>query len=204
MKLFSYVVARDFGFAPNPFYQFCTLGTCKPEIRRHAEVGDWVVGTGSKTRGRDRCIVFVMQITEIMSFECYWSDTRFQQKKPNLRGSKKQAFGDNIYYRNVVTYEWCQLDSHHSQPEGIPNIKNIKNDTKTDRVLISDDYIYWGGEGPQIPAKYRNYCGFDLCKIGMGHKCKFPVNMVTDFVDWIRSLGVQGYCGTPLDWSKTS
>ena len=86
MKLFSYDVARDFGFAPNPFYQFCTLGTCKPEIRRHAEVGDWVVGTGSKTRGRDRCIVFVMQITEVMSFECYWSDTRFQQKKPNLRG----------------------------------------------------------------------------------------------------------------------
>ena len=204
MKLYSYVVARDFGFAPNPFYQFCTLGTCKPDIRRRAEVGDWIVGTGSKTRGREGRIVFVMRVTEVMSFNRYWSDSRFQQKKPNLRGSKKQAFGDNIYYRDLVTGKWCQLDSHHSYPDGTPNISNINNDTKTDRVLISDDYIYWGGEGPQILAKYRNFCGFDLCKGGRGYKCKFPENMVTDFVEWIRSLEGQGYCGTPLDWSKTS
>lgn len=203
MKLYSYVVARDFGFAPNPFYQFCTLGTCKPEIRRHAEIGDWIIGTGSKTRNREANIVFVMKVTEVMSFNCYWSDSRFEQKKPNLRGSKKQAFGDNIYYRNVATDEWYQLDSHHSNPDGTPNIKNIENDTKTDRVLISDDYIYWGGEGPKIPAKFRNFCGFDLCKTGMGHKCKFPDKMVTDFVDWIRFLKDRGYCGTPLDWSKS-
>ena len=98
MKLYSYVVARDFGFAPNPFYQFCTLGTCKPKIRRRAEIGDWIVGTGSKTRNREAYIVFVMKVTEVMSFNCYWSDSRFEEKKSNLRGSKKQAFGDNIYY----------------------------------------------------------------------------------------------------------
>ena len=203
MKLYSYVVARDFGFAPNPFYQFCTLGTCKPEIRKRAEIGDWIVGTGSKTHGRQGHIVFVMQVTEAMSFNDYWSDSRFQQKKPNLRGSKKQAFGDNIYYRDAVTCEWNQLDSHHSYPDGTPNIKNIDNDTKTDRVLISEDYIYWGGEGPQIPELFRDFCGHDLCKVGMGHKCKFPDNMVADFVDWIRSSEDQGYSGTPLDWSSS-
>ena len=192
MKLYSYVVARDFGFAPNPFYQFCTLGTCKHEIRRRAEVGDWIVGTGSKTRGRERHIVFVMRVTEIMSFNRYWSDSRFKQKKPNLRGSKKQAFGDNIYYQDLVTGKWCQQDSHHSYPDGTPNINNINNDTKADRVLISDDYTYWGGEGPEIPVKYRNFCGFDLCQAGRGYKCKFPELMVTDFVVWIRSLGRQG------------
>ena len=203
MKLYSYVVARDFGFAPNPFYQFCTLGTCKPKIRRHAEVGDWIVGTGSKTREREGHIVFVMRVTEVMPFNRYWSDPIFQQKKPNLRGSKKQAFGDNIYYRNKVTGEWHQEDSHHSYPNSTPNRKNIENDTKIDRVLISNDYIYWGGEGPQIPAGYRFFCGFDLCKAGVGHKCRFPDHMVTNFVDWIRSLGYQGYCRTPLDWSNT-
>ena len=203
MKLYSYVVARDFGFAPNPFYQFCTLGTCKPKIRWHAELGDWVVGTGSRTHERDGHIVFVMRVTEVIPFNSYWSDPRFQQKKPNLRGSKKQAFGDNIYYRNEVTGKWHQEDSHHSYRDGTPNRRNIENDTKIDRVLVSDDYIYWGGEGPQIPAQYRNFCGLDLCKAGVGHKCRFPDNMVTSFVDWIRSLGDQGYCGTPLDWSKT-
>ena len=155
MKLYSYVVARDFGFAPNPFYRFCTLGTCKPDIRKHAKIGDWVVGTGSKTHEREDRLVFVMQVTEAISFNDYWSDPRFEQKKPNLRGSIKQAYGDNIYFQDPVTCKWHQNDSHHSNQYGIPNRKNIENDTKTDRVLISDDYIYWGGEGPQIPAKYQ-------------------------------------------------
>ena len=199
MKLYSYIVARDFGFAPNPFYRFCTLGTCKPKIRKHAKIGDWIVGTGSKIHGREGCLVFVMRVTEVMPFNDYWSDPRFEQKKPNLRGSIKQAFGDNIYYRDQATCEWHQEDSHHSYPDGTRNINNINNDTQTDRVLISDDYIYCGGEGPQIPAKYRNFCGVDLCA-GRGYKCKFPDNMVNEFVDWIQSLGVQGYCGTPLDW----
>ena len=200
MKLYSYVVARDFGFAPNPFYGFCTLGTCKPKIRRYANVGDWIVGTGSKPRSREGHIVFVMRVTETMPFNHYWSDPRFEQKKPNLKGSRKQAFGDNIYYRDSATYEWHQRDSHHSYPKGIPNTKNIYNDTKTDRVLISDDYIYGGGEGPEIPATYRNFDGSDLCKVGMGHKCNFPDDMVDEFIDWIRSSGDQGYCGAPIDW----
>lgn len=44
LKLYSYVVARDFGFAPNPFHGYCTLATCKPDIRATASVGDWVIG----------------------------------------------------------------------------------------------------------------------------------------------------------------
>jgi hypothetical protein len=40
-------VARDYGFAPNPFFGVCTLATCKPKIRKAAAIGDWVVGTGS-------------------------------------------------------------------------------------------------------------------------------------------------------------
>ncbi len=49
-RIYSYVVRYDSGFAPNPFYGYCTLATCKPDIRRGAEVGDWVVGSGSNDR----------------------------------------------------------------------------------------------------------------------------------------------------------
>src|SRR5712692_10528871 len=52
VKLYSYVVARDYGFAPNPFFGFCTLATCKPEIRKAAAIDDWVIGTGSKRQNR--------------------------------------------------------------------------------------------------------------------------------------------------------
>ncbi len=87
MQLYSYVVARDFGFAPNPFFGTCTLATCKPDIRRSAIVGDWIVGTGSKTRKRHGNLVYVMKVAEKMTFNQYWEDRRFQLKKPNLSGS---------------------------------------------------------------------------------------------------------------------
>ncbi len=100
MKLFSYVIARDYGFAPNPFFGCCTLATCKPNIRRVAEIGDWIVGTGSAARTRKGVLVLAMCVTETMKFNEYWEDIRFQQKKPRLSGSIKQAFGDNIYHKN--------------------------------------------------------------------------------------------------------
>src|SRR5258708_6780576 len=110
-KIYSYVVARDFGFAPNPFHGVCTLATCKPRIRKVAVIGDWVVGTGSAVRRRAGFVVFAMKVEEALTFEEYWADERFFQKRPNLRGSKKQAFGDNIYHRKSQGSGWLQLNS---------------------------------------------------------------------------------------------
>lgn len=202
MKLYSYVVARDYGFAPNPFFGYCTLATCKPKIRKTVKVGDWIVGTGSKPNGRDNHVVYVMQITETMSFNEYWNDPRFQDKKPSLHGSKKQAFGDNIYHKTNNGFQWLQEDSHHSLRDGTPNPENINNDTQTDRVLVSDDFIYWGGCGPKIPKRFRNFSEHDICG-KRGHKSKFPGKVIDEFVAWIRSSEDTGYCGTPLDWLRS-
>ncbi len=204
MSLHSYVVARDYGFAPNPFFGVCTLATCKPGIRRVAQIGDWVVGTGSKKHKRDKNIVYAMRVTGAMTFNQYWNDTRFQAKKPNLRGSKKQAFGDNIYSKDAHTTAWCQVNSHHSLDDGSPNESNVVADTSADRVLMSDDFVYWGGSGPPLPQKFLSYGpqGVNLCA-GRGHKNKFSPTFVEEFSTWIRSLDVKGYVGEPLDWCRT-
>lgn len=202
MRLHSYVVARDFGFAPNPFFGVCTLATCKPRIRGIAKIGDWVLGTGSKVRSREGHVVFAMQVSEAMSFDDYWNDPRFLDKRPYLRGSKKQAFGDNIYHKDRLATGWCQIDSHHSQADGSPNPHNIANDTQTDRVLIGQDYVYWGGTGPLIPKRFRNYRGHDICCV-RNHKNKFPESMVLDFLEWLHSVDQKGYCGAPLDWTRS-
>lgn len=204
MKLYSYVVARDYGFAPNPFFGVCTLATCKPRIRSVAQIGDWVVGTGSKTRNREKRVVYAMRVTEAMTFEKYWASPRFQVKKPNLRGSKKQAFGDNIYSRNSRTGSWNQANSHHSLTDGCPNPSNVSADTQTNRVLISDDFVYWGGSGPHLPARFLNYGPghANLCA-GRNHKNNFPPELIKDLVSWVRSLDVKGYIGEPLDWRRT-
>ena len=76
MTLYSYTVAIDSGFAPNPFYGFCTLACCKPGIRRTAQEGDYVVGIGPKGPGNH--LVYAMRVTETVEFDDYWQDKRFR------------------------------------------------------------------------------------------------------------------------------
>ncbi len=69
MKLFTYVVARDYGFAPNPFYGYCTLATCKPQIRSTASIGHWVIGTGVKTKyDLAGHLIYAMKVDEVTLF----------------------------------------------------------------------------------------------------------------------------------------
>jgi hypothetical protein len=99
-RVYMYVVARDFGFAPNPFHGVCTLATCKPGIRSTAQIGDWIIGMGgSRLKSTGRC-VFAMQVTGSLSFDEYWSDPTYLDKRPVRNGSKKMLVGDNIYHHN--------------------------------------------------------------------------------------------------------
>ncbi|HLH89984.1 MAG TPA: hypothetical protein VKX28_16140 [Xanthobacteraceae bacterium] len=203
-KIYSYVVARDFGFAPNPFHGVCTLATCKPRIRKAAALGDWIVGTGSAVRNRAGFTVFAMKVEEALTFDQYWSDERFFQKRPDLQGSKKQAFGDNIYHRKALGSGWLQLNSHHSLPDGRPNPRNVGTDTSVNRVLISRTFTYWGGSGPQIPARFRDYHGEDIVLAGRNHRSKFSDALVKEFLEWLVPLAHEGYVGEPLDWDRTA
>ena len=197
MKLYSYVIPRDYGFAPNPFHGFCTLATCKPEIRKRAQIGDWVIGTGSKPRGIENRLVYILEVSEILSFNQYWQDPRFYNKRPNLYGSRKMAYGDNIYHRNLKDGSWLQENSHHSLYSGLPNLSNVENDTKTDRVLISKVFTYWGGNGPLIPQRFIKEKQTNILKRGPSHKCNFPEKFVNDFLRWYISLEETGLITLP-------
>jgi Nucleotide modification associated domain 2 len=201
LRLYSYVIRRDFGFAPNPFYDFCTLATCKPKIRKVAAIDDWIIGTGSMRYGLHAHLVFAMRVTEDTPFDGYWNDSRFVHKRPNLSGSMKQWFGDNIYHRNQRTGYWIQENSHHSRKTGAPYRRNIKNDTKTDRVLISSDFVYFGGSAPKIPGRFRRE-GHELWKNGQGHKSKFSPLYIDSVVEWLRSLDSWGLVGDPAAFAK--
>nr|VFK20816.1 MAG: hypothetical protein BECKLPF1236B_GA0070989_12265 [Candidatus Kentron sp. LPFa] len=98
--------------------------------------------------------------------------------------------------------QWYQAESHHSYP-GRPNPHNIRNDIQTDRVLIGEEFAYWGGSElvPKIPKKFRNYNGIDICA-GRNHKNQFPDELVTEFIEWFRSLKQTGYQGKSLDWAR--
>jgi len=198
MRLYSYVIARDYGFAPNPFHGVCTLATCKKLIRRHATVGDWVVATGSARYGRTGQLVCAMRVTETMTFDAYWNDPGFQMKKPVMNGSRMMGYGDNIYHQ-LPDGDWVQADSHHSLEGGVANPLNLDDDTETDRVLIADEFWYFGSSAPTIPEQFRGNGREDIC-VGRGHKVNFADGLVDDFVGWIQTLP-SGCQGRPDRWS---
>jgi hypothetical protein len=61
-NLYSYCILQDNGSAPNPFWGTCTLAICKPKIRKSAEVGDWLAGTGSSKNGFQNQLVYAMKV----------------------------------------------------------------------------------------------------------------------------------------------
>ena len=181
-RVFIYVVARDFGFAPNPFHGVLTLATCKPLIRRKAGTGDWVIGVGgSRLRATGRCI-FAARVTDSKTFNEYWDDPAYQDKKPVRNGSRRMMVGDNIYYRHQATETWHQEDSHHSNPDGSVNSHNRQRDTQTDRVLISQHFFYFGRHAPPVPEAILTEVGYKNCR---SHRV-FDLDACRELVRWLE------------------
>jgi hypothetical protein len=201
VALYTYVVARDFGFAPNPFFGFCTLATCKSAIRGHARSGDWVVGTGAKKIGRQGQLVYAMQVSERLAFDDYWADPRFRDKRPTLTSGWKRAFGDNIYRRDPQSAQWLMLPSHHSHHDGQPNAEIIETDTRRPYVLIGSRFSYFGGDGPHVPERFRDFAGEDVVCRFQGHRSRFSPELERAFVEWLESLGI-GRLGEPVEWLR--
>jgi Nucleotide modification associated domain 2 len=181
MKLYSYVVRHDTGFAPNPFWGYCTLATCKPEIRRRAQPNDWIIGTGSVTNvGRSR-LLYAMHVNKVLTFEEYDRARRFIRKRPNMRGTPRQRCGDNIYYRRADG-EFEQRPSRHG-PE------NQARDLGGHKVLIARRFYYWGRLAVDLPLPFRA-----LIKRGPGYKSDFDSAFVTSFIQWLdrHPAGVRG------------
>lgn len=203
LNLFSYIVAFDYGFAPNPFFGACTLATCKPAIRRSSQPGDWIVGTGAKGRyGYQGRLIFAMIVDEVLSLNGYWDDPRFQIKKPLLNGSLKQAYGDNIYTK--VADVWRQENSHHSNRDGTPNTANIVRDTGVNRMLIGRRFAYYGDQAPIIPDRFRRFGSEleDICCVRQGQKSNYSIALVTEFCAWVEQAGMSGMRGLPLEFAR--
>jgi hypothetical protein len=147
---FSYIITRDFGFAPNPFHGVLTLATCKPKIRKTAQVGDYLIGNSNKANGNK--LIYMAKVDEITTFDQYWVD---QCKKATMNGSFKTLYGDNIYHHEGEM--WIQANSHHSLENGMENHANLEKDTGiTDQVLICREFFYLGRSMIDIAHLFPN------------------------------------------------
>jgi len=153
----------DTEFAPNPHCGVLTLATCKPTIRRCANIGDWVSGWAARTvHNNDRKpfafkeganLIYLAKITKKISFDEYWRE--YPQKRPQKliknhgdrvtiscgsRCSKadiKYDVGDNIY-EPLCNGEFKQHEnSNHGEWDKA-------HDLSGKFVLICDVFYYFG------------------------------------------------------------
>lgn len=185
-KVYSYILRIDDGAAPNPFWGLCTLTICKPAIRRNAQIGDWVIGTGSKnTKLKDGktydlsgSIVYAMKITDKKSL-CEYDEfckNNLTNKIPKRKTKDwRLRVGDCIY-----DY------SKNSEPtirKGVHNEGNRQRDLGGNNSLLSDHFYYFGVEARPLPKELK-----ELIKKNQGHKKIEKSDLVKEFEKWIEQF----------------
>lgn len=209
MNCFRYKIEHDWGFAPNPFHGTLSLATCKADIRmnKNLKVGDWVVGFGSKSMQNLGKLIYAMKVEEILTFDQYYDDPRFQCKKPVKTGSLVQMYGDNVYHTDKSkrpTRKYIQDECAHSHDDGSFYKEHYDRDTKSDKVLLSKTFYYFGDHCIDIPKE------FDYIKLNPQNirgniyftDLQDEDEKIQAFADWLKATYEVGIHGDPCNWKE--
>ena len=202
IRLFSYKMTHDTGFAPNPFGGILTLATCKPKIRECKKIGDWVAGFTSGQLNSDKVgnekLIYLMQVTDKIPFKEYWNDSKYEKRKPNpdspiIIGKR----GDNIYKpieENPTTFSDFEL---------IPNPNHTENNKEKDLsgkyVLISNIFYYFGSVPIIIPENIKPIVPNGQSSHGSR---TYDNRIINDFLSYIKTNYKMGMHSHPHSWFK--
>lgn len=168
MRLFSYTVTHDYGSAPNPYWDVCTLTICKPVIRRVAQKGDWIVGL------RGNSVVYAMRVTDRKTLAEYdrYCQSSLRKKLPDWRSRDcARRAGDCIY--DFATASTPTLR------EGIHSAENMETDLSGVNALLSTDFYYFGNNALPLPKRLHPIVQ------KRGHKSDANDPYKDTFVRWI-------------------
>jgi hypothetical protein len=160
-----------------------------------AQKCDWIVGL-SRKRDANK-VIYAMRVTEEpLIFEQYFSDKRFERKKPDLRSRNYRLWcGDNIY-RPRRNGDFEQISSlFHSNVDGSEHLGEKRKDLSGLHVLVSRDFYYFGGDPRPLPRNLR------ALRVGRGHKCKFSEQTIAKFEAFIRKQ-IRGVNTEPADFQE--
>jgi hypothetical protein len=194
MKICSYVIKADTGLAPNPFWRFCSLAVCTPN-HQNARLfpGDWIVGNSPVSDGQR--LVYAMRVDEVLDFDSYFRDLRFEKKKPNPRGKPVAQAGDNFYFRENGIWKRLPSRFHNGQSYFY---RDLGMDLSGRPVFIAQHYYYFGDKRIAFPGRFsgivRRSQGIRYTKGSIASK----------FIQWLEENHKPGLIGKPLDQSDHS
>lgn len=142
-RIRAYKMTHATGFAPNPFDGYMTLACCKPMIRKKGiiNVGDWIVGVGSKTmeanakddrQAYDNKIIYAMKVCCLIPWTEYYQKCKELKllAKIHEQGTTFDKYGDCIYKWREASgdlsftskYEQDEFTKYATNFDFIPNI----------------------------------------------------------------------------------
>ena len=151
MNIYAYIVPVDDGAAPNPYGGVCSLAICKPNLRKIAKIGDWIIGLNS-----DFKLIYTMKITTIMTMNEYDTYTKenLSIKIPNKTSKNiEEQMGDSVYdfsQDNVIL-----RPSVHSRC-------TKEMDLAGKNVLLSTHFYYFGNKPKDLPKEFQNIVNFEV------------------------------------------
>lgn len=173
--LCTYVLTKDKGLAPNPYWGYCTLAVCTPN-RQGARLssGDMIAGFRKKSEANK--LIYAMELSEVLDMDEYFHDERFLQKRPDLRGNWKQRCGDNFYSRNLDG-TWRQHRNRFHIGDAY-----LRKDTRRSKVFIGERYWYFGRGALELPDEFLPLIG------ARGIRVKHPNALVVRFREWLGGM----------------
>ena len=165
-------MTSDRGFAPNPYAGILTLATCKPYIRKRCAVeGQWLAGFASKSlcpdAGDEARLIYLARISGSVPMEKYWDAYPAKRNCPSP---------DNIYRKQ--NGRWILVD------DSIHAKENKDADLSGEKVIISNDYYYFGQKALPIREKLRS-----KVKIPVGAASYGWLTTGADadaFIEWVK------------------
>lgn len=197
-RLYSYIVRVDDGAAPNPYHRMCTLAICKPAIRRTAAKGDWIIGTGSSAAGLAGKLIYAMYVDDVITLKEYdrrapgeWNH-RLPDPQSDIASRRR---GDCIY-----DYSRSEANPFPRQRPSVHNEENRDVDLGGRNVLISRQFIYYGGNAIDLPIHLQG-----LVHTTQGHKWKMNSTLLDSFVKWFNEqprgmVGAPGFVAPEAFW----
>ena len=157
--LYAYKVDHDLGMNPNPFGTYCTLAYCKGTMRKSiknyvdehqlnkpelsvCDMGIWVIGIaglnlnlGDERGGK---LLYAMQVTEVLTFEEYWNDSRFEYKVQILNENERLILENGEDKKRK--YSFWRNNKSRLVCGDVDTIFGMRNEP----VLVSETFIYHG------------------------------------------------------------
>ncbi len=159
---------------------------CKPDIRRAANVGDWVIGTGSKnSRLKDGevydlsdSVVYAMRVTKKLTLADYnkFCLQRLPRKIPKwFNRDFRLRTGDCIYDYSEGIVPTLRKSVH--------NLDNMEKDLRGQFALLSKHFYYFGDEPRPLPQELKH-----IIRRGQKHLVFGDSRIVNAFEKWISQF----------------